>query len=68
VPVRSALGREALDHVLFADEHHAAARALQAEAFERIAFGTGRVDFAAALADGTIGSTGIPRLSARSCR
>jgi alkyl sulfatase BDS1-like metallo-beta-lactamase superfamily hydrolase len=30
---------EVLNHVLFADEHHAAARALQAEAFERIAFG-----------------------------
>ncbi len=30
---------EVLNHVLFADEHHAAARALQADAFERIAFG-----------------------------
>ncbi len=30
---------EVLNHVLFSDEHHTAARALQAEAFERIAFG-----------------------------
>jgi len=30
---------EVLNHVLFADEHHAEARALQADAFERIAFG-----------------------------
>ena len=30
---------EVLNHVLFADEHHVAARALQADAFERIAFG-----------------------------
>jgi alkyl sulfatase BDS1-like metallo-beta-lactamase superfamily hydrolase len=30
---------EVLNHVLFADESHAAARELQAEAFERIAFG-----------------------------
>ena len=30
---------EVLDHVLFADEHHEEARALQADAFERIAFG-----------------------------
>jgi alkyl sulfatase BDS1-like metallo-beta-lactamase superfamily hydrolase len=30
---------EVLNHVLFADEHHEAARALQARAFERIAFG-----------------------------
>jgi alkyl sulfatase BDS1-like metallo-beta-lactamase superfamily hydrolase len=30
---------EVLNHVLFADEHHEAARSLQAEAFERIAFG-----------------------------
>jgi alkyl sulfatase BDS1-like metallo-beta-lactamase superfamily hydrolase len=30
---------EVLDHVLFADEHHDAARALQAQAFEQIAFG-----------------------------
>lgn len=30
---------EVLNHVLFADEHHAGARALQADAFERIAFG-----------------------------
>jgi alkyl sulfatase BDS1-like metallo-beta-lactamase superfamily hydrolase len=30
---------EVLNHVLFADEHHTAARVLQAEAFERIAFG-----------------------------
>jgi len=28
-----------LNHVLFADEHHAGARALQADAFEQIAFG-----------------------------
>jgi alkyl sulfatase BDS1-like metallo-beta-lactamase superfamily hydrolase len=28
-----------LNHVLFADEHHAAARALQADAFEQITFG-----------------------------
>lgn len=30
---------EVLNHVLFADEHHETARALQADAFERIAFG-----------------------------
>ena len=30
---------EVLNHVLFADEHHAGARALQADAFEQIAFG-----------------------------
>jgi alkyl sulfatase BDS1-like metallo-beta-lactamase superfamily hydrolase len=30
---------EVLNHVLFADEHHAAARALQAGAFEQLAFG-----------------------------
>jgi alkyl sulfatase BDS1-like metallo-beta-lactamase superfamily hydrolase len=30
---------EVLNHVLFADENHAAARALQADAFERLAFG-----------------------------
>jgi alkyl sulfatase BDS1-like metallo-beta-lactamase superfamily hydrolase len=30
---------EVLNHVLFSDEHHADARALQASAFERIAFG-----------------------------
>lgn len=30
---------EVLNHVLFADEHHAAARSLQADAFEQIAFG-----------------------------
>jgi alkyl sulfatase BDS1-like metallo-beta-lactamase superfamily hydrolase len=30
---------EVLDHVLFADEHHDAARTLQAQAFEQIAFG-----------------------------
>ncbi len=30
---------EVLNHVLFADEHHEAARALQADAFEQIAFG-----------------------------
>ena len=30
---------EVLNHVLFADEHHADARALQADAFEKIAFG-----------------------------
>jgi alkyl sulfatase BDS1-like metallo-beta-lactamase superfamily hydrolase len=30
---------EVLNHVLFADEHHAEARALQADAFERLAFG-----------------------------
>jgi alkyl sulfatase BDS1-like metallo-beta-lactamase superfamily hydrolase len=30
---------EVLNHLLFADEHHAAARALQADAFEQIAFG-----------------------------
>ncbi len=30
---------EVLNHVLFADEHHAEARTLQADAFEQIAFG-----------------------------
>jgi alkyl sulfatase BDS1-like metallo-beta-lactamase superfamily hydrolase len=30
---------EVLNHVLFADEHHVGARALQADAFERLAFG-----------------------------
>lgn len=30
---------EVLNHVLFADEHHAAARVLQADTFERLAFG-----------------------------
>jgi alkyl sulfatase BDS1-like metallo-beta-lactamase superfamily hydrolase len=30
---------EVLNHVLFADEHHEVARALQADAFEQIAFG-----------------------------
>ena len=30
---------EVLNHVLFADEHHAGARALQADAFEQIGFG-----------------------------
>ncbi len=31
---------EVLNHVLFADEHHARARALQADAFEQLAFGS----------------------------
>ena len=31
---------EVLNHVLFADEHHAAARALQADALERLGFGS----------------------------
>jgi alkyl sulfatase BDS1-like metallo-beta-lactamase superfamily hydrolase len=31
---------EVLNHVLFADEHHAGARALQADAFEQLAFGS----------------------------
>jgi alkyl sulfatase BDS1-like metallo-beta-lactamase superfamily hydrolase len=31
---------EVLNHVLFADEHHAEARSLQADAFERLAFGS----------------------------
>jgi alkyl sulfatase BDS1-like metallo-beta-lactamase superfamily hydrolase len=30
---------DVLDHVLFADEHHPAARALQADAFEQLGFG-----------------------------
>ena len=31
---------EVLNHVLFADEHHAAARALQADTFEQLGFGS----------------------------
>jgi alkyl sulfatase BDS1-like metallo-beta-lactamase superfamily hydrolase len=65
---------EVLNHVLFADEHHAEARSLQAEAFERLAFGsengTWRNVFlsgATELRDGVFGTpaaTGAPDLLA----
>ena len=65
---------EVLNHVLFADEHHTEARALQADAFEQLAFGsengTWRNVFlsgATELRDGVFGTpaaTGAPDLLA----
>jgi alkyl sulfatase BDS1-like metallo-beta-lactamase superfamily hydrolase len=58
---------ELLNHVLFADEHHAAARALQADAFERLGFGaengTWRNAFLAGATELRLGQFGTPAAS-----
>jgi alkyl sulfatase BDS1-like metallo-beta-lactamase superfamily hydrolase len=55
---------EVLDHVLFADESHAAARALQADAMEQLAFGaengTWRNAYLAGAAELRHGNFGTP--------